>query len=78
MIGLYLWTLFIVIFIPFISGMIIKYITRNKYFRSVYDGSIWKLVDVVKKKNDKYYIIQNMTTFDYKTVFKKDLYSEFE
>lgn len=78
MIGLYLWTLFIVIFIPFISGMIIKYITRNKYFRSVYDGSIWKLVDVLKKKNDKYYIIQNMTTFDYKTVIKKDLYSEFE
>ena len=78
MIGLYLWTLFIVIFIPFISGMIIKYITHNKYFRSVYDGSIWKLVDVVKKKNDKYYIIQNITTFDYKTVIKKDLYSEFE
>lgn len=58
--------------------MIIKYITCNKYFRSVYDGSIWKLVDVVKKKNDKYYIIQNMTTFDYKTVLKKDLYIEFE
>ena len=78
MTGFYLWAIFIAILVPSVCSIILKYTTRDRYFRSVYDGSIWRVVDVVKKRNNKYYILKNVTTFDVKTVLKKNLKSKFE
>lgn len=78
MIGFYFWAIFIAILVPIACNVILKYTTQDKYFRSVYDGSIWRVVDVVKKRNNKYYILQNVTTFDMQTVLKKNLKSKFE
>ncbi len=78
MFGFYLWAIFITILVPSACSIILKYTAQDKYFRSVYDGSIWRVVDVVKKRNDKYYILQNVTTFDMQTVLKKNLKSKFE
>lgn len=78
MFGFYLWAIFIAILVPSAYSIILKYTTQDKYFRSVYDGSIWQVVDIVKKKNEKYYILQNVTTFDRQTVLKKNLKSKFD
>lgn len=78
MIGFYLWAIFIAILVPSACSVILKYTTQDKYFRNIYDGSIWKLVDIVKKKNEKYYILENVTTFDMQTVLKKNLRSRFD
>ena len=78
MTGFYLWAIFIAIVVPSACSIILKHITQYKYFRSVYDGSIWRVVDVVKKRNNKYYILENVITFDVQTVLKKNLKSKFE
>ena len=78
MIGFYFWAIFIAILVPIACSVILKYTTQDKYFRNVYDGSIWQVVDVIKKKNEKYYILQNVTTFDTQIVLKKNLKSKFD
>lgn len=77
MVGIYIWTTFI-IFVLGTCSFILNHTSQDRYFRNVYDGSIWQVVDVIKKKNEKYYILQNVTTFDRQTVLKKNLKSKFD
>lgn len=56
------WILFITMFLPLFSKSIVKWLNEPKYFHNIYDGSIWQLVDTIKKNGTKYYVLVNPIT----------------